>query len=132
MPIRANNQRNFHRKLFAGQTETITLKKRGDDQNEGTITDYLLFTCRRSLFTKTGEQIALDETANTRCVWHIPKVELDRVGISWLNSLDRIVDGKNRWWQPEATTTITVKLFSQHVDLECLRVDPPNNVVTGL
>lgn len=127
MPLNAANQRYFHRTLFAGILETVTLLKRGDDQQEGTVTAIQLFECRRGQITKTGEPLAGDETADHRTTWHIPRSEMDRVGVAYLNSLDRIVDGKNRYWQPESTTPITVKLFEVHVDVDCLRTDPPAN-----
>lgn len=129
MPLRRNNTRTFHKNLFAGQMETILLFKRNDDLKQGTVTTYKIFNCRRSQITKTEETLQGDMIADHRCTWHIPRSELDRVGIQYLSPLDRIKqiieEEKDRWWQPESTTIITVKLFGNHIDLECLRVDPP-------
>jgi hypothetical protein len=91
------------------------------------VTSYLLFQCRRSLITKEGEQIQGGVQTDHRTIWHIPRIELDRVGVKYINSLDRILDQQGRYWQPEATTQITDKLFENHLDLQCLRVDPPGS-----
>lgn len=106
--------------------ETVTLLKRGDDQQAGTVTNYLLFDCRRSLITLTQEPLQGDMMANHRTIWHIPRIELDRVGVAHLHPIDRIVDQQNRYWQPESTTEVADKLFENHIDLQCLRVDPPS------
>lgn len=45
MPLRKNNTRTFHRTLYAGELQTITLLKRGDDQQEGTVRKVILFDC---------------------------------------------------------------------------------------
>lgn len=131
MPLRRNNTRTFHRTTFAGQLEAIRLLKRNDNQKQGTVTPFLLFNCRRSLITKTAETIQGDMVADHACVWHIPYIELERVGIHYLNPLDRIVQTEGmeagRVWQPEATTIITVKMFGNELDLACLRVDPPTS-----
>lgn len=124
MPLSPKNTRTFHRKLYAGELETITLLKRNDDQQAGTVSAYVLYQCRHSIMHKTNEQIAGDETANHRCTWHIPRVELDRIGIDHLNSLDRIVDKRNMYWQGESTTEIRLKIWLNHYCIDCLRVDP--------
>ena len=77
--------------------------------------------------TKTGETIQGDIASDTRCSWHIPKIEMDRVGVAYFNALDRIVDKHNRYWQPESPQTITTKLFEDHICIDCVRIDPPNN-----
>lgn len=129
MPLRRNNTRRFTRKTYAGITEKIRIHKRGDNQQQGTVTPYVLYRCRRSLITKTGETIQGDMVSDHETDWHIPRTELERVGINYLNPLDRIeqLQGreKGQWWQPEATTKITVKMFANEIDLHCLRVDPP-------
>ena len=127
MPLRKNNTGTFHRTLYGGQLEKITLLKRGDDQRQGTVTSLVIYQCRRSRIHKTSEPIQADMTASHRTTWHIPRVELTRVGVNYLNSLDRIVDGENRYWQPEATTMISVNLFENHYDVDCVRVDPPRS-----
>lgn len=124
MPLNALNTRTFHRFVFAGILETIVILKRDDDQKEGTVRSAKVFDCRRSLIVKTGEPIQEDMTSDHRTTWHIPRIELDRAGVDHLNPADRIVDKEGRYWQPESTTVITEKMFSNHVDLDCLRVDP--------
>ena len=126
MPLNARNQRSFHRKLLSGKLETIHLLKREDDQREGIVKCVKLFACWHGPITKTAEPIAGDMTADHSTTWHIPRQALKRVGVKWLNALDRIRDKHNRYWQPEATTLIIEKLAETHIDLYCLRVDPPN------
>ena len=127
MPLRANNQRTFHRCLYSGILQTIVVLKRNDDQQQGTVRSIKMFQVRQSMQTKTGEAIQGDMSSDVRCSWHIPKIEMDRVGIAYFNVLDRIVDKHNRYWQPEAPQTITNKLFEDHYCLDCVRIDPPNN-----
>lgn len=125
MPLSPRNQRTFHRTLFAGWNETIILLKRGDDQKEGTVTSLRVFNCRHSIFTKSGEPLQGDMVSDHRVTWHLPKFELDRVGVNYISPIDRIVDSKGRYWQPESTTEIRVKLGEVHIDVDCLRADPP-------
>jgi hypothetical protein len=118
--------------LYAGQTESVTLLKRNDDQQEGTVRAITLFDCRRSMITKTGQAINQDTTSEMRTIWHIPSLELERNGVNWINPLDQIRDNQNRYWEPESTTEIIVRLFSTQVDVQCLRIDPPEvQVLTG-
>lgn len=123
MPMRRVLCRQFHRRLFGGQMQKIQLLKRGDDQAEGTVVSLILFQCRHSLIVKTGEPLAGDMASGSRTVWHIPRTELDRVGVAYLNAGDRIreIDGPNsgRVWMPESTDEITVKLFATHLDVMC-------------
>ena len=127
MPLNPRNTRTFHRCLYAGILETVTLLKRGDDQKQGTVRAVKLFQCRRRQIQKTGQTIQGDMVSDHTTEWMIPKIELDRVGVAYLNNLDRIVDKKNRHWQPESPTTITVRLFENYVSVACLRVDPPED-----
>ena len=118
-----NNCRTFHRKLYGGMgaLETVTLLKRGDNQQQGTVTQYTLHDIRHSPITKTGETITGDTVSDHHITWHIPRVELDRIGVYYLNPLDRIKDSQGRYWQPESDTLITVKLMETHLCLECVR-----------
>ena len=127
MPIDQYTTRNFHRRLYspAGMLETVTLYKRGDNQLQGTVVSLPLYNCRHSRMEKTGETVQGDMNAFNRCVWHLPVEELDRVGVNYLNPLDRIVDKRGWWWQPESDTEITLKLIQNHVCVVCKRVDPP-------
>ena len=125
MPLNKVNQSTFHRKLYAGQLETVTLLKRGDDQSEGTVTAYVIFECRRSRIHKTGEPIQHDMVVGHTTVWHIPRIELDRIGVAYLSVLDRFVDQYNRFWQPESPQQLDIALFEDQLHVQCVRVDPP-------
>lgn len=125
MVFTARNTRHVTRTLYAGKTETITLLKRNLGQRQSVVVALKLFRCRRSKIAHTGQPIETDETVGTVTSWHIPRTELDRVGVNFLSALDRIVDKNGRYWQAESTTMLDVKLFENEVDLECLRVDPP-------
>lgn len=125
MPLNKYTVRTFHRTLYAGQLESITLLKRDDDQKQGTVRAILVHQVRRSMIFKTGEPIQGDMSANHRAKWHFPRIELDRVGVGHIGALDRIVDDKGRYWQPEADTMLIVKLFETHICIDCKRVDPP-------
>lgn len=129
MALTRHTTRTFHRKLYAGWNQTVRLLKRGDNQKQGTVTSYLLFDVRRERTTKQSQTIQAEMSADHRTVWHIPLVELERVGIRFLNPLDRIeqIEGieAGRFWQPESTVTIDTKLDGNHLCVSCLRVDPP-------
>jgi hypothetical protein len=129
MPLnRRTTTTTAYRTVYAGITQSIFLLKRGNDQFQGQVVQYKLFNCRISRQNKTGETVQRDMTVSHRAIWHIPKKELLRFGIHYLNALDRIVqiqgDEAGFTWQPEGTTDIEVKLFGNEVDLHCLRVDP--------
>lgn len=129
MPMNRRNTRTFQRRLYAGELETITLLKRNDDQQQGVVTKYTLFGCRKSRTFHSGEPIAGDIASNDHATWHIFRIELDRVGVDHINAADRIVDKFGRYWQPEANTEIRIQLFENVIDVDCLRIDPPGNVV---
>ena len=135
MPLNARNTRTASRGVLSSCLKSVRLLKRGDDQRQNQVTEYLLFGCRRGQITRTGEPIQGDMGSDHRTTWHIPARELERVGLRYLNPADRIVEDHDdmnrplvqsiwRYWQPEADTTITSKLFENEIDVECLRVDP--------
>ena len=137
MPLRKENTRFFHRTLFGpGVSKTVTLLKRNDDQQAGTVTSYKLFYCLHHATTKTGEPIQGDMSSDHSCTWLIPQAELNRVGVSYINAADRIVEYADdyvfdktlpqKWWQPESTTKISNDLFRNYIKVDCLRIDPPN------
>lgn len=127
--INRHNTLSFHRRLYAPMLEKVRLHKRGPDQQQGTVKTYVLFQCRRSRIGKTGEPINEDNTSNHSTVWHVPRTELIRTGISYLSALDLFeqLEGREKgwFWQPEATTMIDLKLMGNHYCLACLRTDPP-------
>jgi hypothetical protein len=105
--------------------KTIQLLKRNDDQAEGTVTSYILWEVRRGQIFKTDEPILHDMSASYRTTFHIPRITLEYVGVTYINALDRIVELSDqrvvlRIWQPEATTQITEKLFENHYCVDCL------------
>lgn len=130
MPLNKNNCKVFHRTLYAGQLVTVTLLKRNDDLQQGTVRKITLHQCRQSRETKSGQTIQQDVTAGKTTVWHIPRVELDRVGVAYLSALDRIIGDNGAYWQPEAPNRIEVKLFRNMINLDCVSIDPTagNNV----
>ena len=131
MAFTKQSTRNTLRRLYAGKLKTVTLLKRGADQSQGTVTTYTLFACYRSGIHKTGEPIQDDMTSSHRCVWRIPRTEMDRIGIKDINAADRIYESSPRspqqvyWWQPEATTMIDLAIFENYVEVGCVRIDPP-------
>ncbi|SRR5260370_1143965 len=125
MVLNKRTTRAFHRRLYASEMETITLLKRNDDQLAGTVVAYVLFDCRRGQITKMGEPIQGEMSVDHRATWHIPRIELDRVGVNYINALDRIVDNQGRYWQPEADQLVLVKLFENRLTIDMVRVDPP-------
>ena len=129
MVIARWNQLNVNRRMYSGMQvlQTVTLLKRGDDQNEGTVTAYTLFQCRPSKQYKEGQPLQGNWAVGSRVVWHIPVVELERHGIEYLNVLDRIVDKDNAFWQPESPQEIITKLILSHICLDCIKVNPPGN-----
>lgn len=126
MPLTRANTRTFHRHLYAGWYQTITLLKRGNDQQQGQVTPYTLYYCLGKRIPHTGEPIQGNMASGDRRNWLIPAVEMERVGLdanNW-NALDRIVDEKGRYWQPEAPDNITIQLGGNYLNIDCRRVDP--------
>lgn len=112
----------FHLSLYAGILESVTCLKRDDDQDSGTVRAVPMYEIRWSKIHKSGEPIAGSMSSSHRRVIHIPKVEMERVGIAYFNALDVFVDEQGRHWQPESTTDITDKLFERHICVSCLRI----------
>ncbi len=121
---RLQGTRRFHRRLYATELMTITLLKRGDDQDEGSVTSYQLFMVRRSITDKSGQALQNDMSSRHHATFAIPKEELDRVGVDFLNVLDDIIDADGWAWRPESPQTISNKLFQNRVNVECQRRDP--------
>lgn len=130
--ITKSTSETFHTWLYAGQLGTVTLLKRGDDQAEGTVTAYVLYECRRSNTVKDGQPIQGDLAVESSTTWQIPAIQLRRIGVNYLNVLDRIIDDLNMWWQPESGQSITLSQFDSHYIIKCVRIDPsPNQVLLG-
>jgi hypothetical protein len=129
MPINRRNHRKFHTTLYATQLQRLYLIKREPDQRQGVQRTLLLFQCRRGQTSTTGQPLNRDFTSNERCTWHIPREELDRVGVEYISAIDRFVDPEDQTgprgatWMPESGTSIRIKLFGNHVCVDCLRTD---------
>jgi hypothetical protein len=87
---------------------------------------------------KSGEPIQGEMSADETTVWHIPRCELTKNGVDYINAADRIVEidretirpGFKRFWQPEADgDRISVQLFGAIVVIQCKRIDPPGQQV---
>ena len=122
---------------YAGMLQTVTLLKRGDDQAEGTVTSYTIFNVRRGKMFKHGEPLQGDMTVSYWTTFHIPRAELQRVGVAYLSTLDRIVENMpnandnttgTRTWQPEAPSRHSDKLFTDHYCVDCLLISQTNSV----
>ena len=122
MPLNEHNQRGFHRGLYAGQLQTVTMLKAGDNQLQGQVTTHKLFDCRWSAIAKRGETYDGDMTSDHYRQLHIPRVELDRIGVNYLNPPDTFVDRSGRTWINESTEPIDIKLFEVHVCINTRRL----------
>jgi hypothetical protein len=131
MPLRANNTQNYHRCLYAGRMEPLKILKREDDLRESVITARIVYACWRSRYTRTKEPISHDVTAEHTTDWHIALSELQRVGINFLSSLDKLVQIEPQnlqelgWeWQPESDTNIDASVFGNTLKIRCKRQGP--------
>lgn len=116
------NSRILHRRTYAGNLLTVTLLKRGNDQAMGTVTSYTLYQCRIRRRYHTGEPLSRSLASGDRSEWRIPVCELARVGVDYLNALDRIVDQWGHVWQPESTENLDIHLFDNLVNVPVRRV----------
>ncbi len=125
MALGKKDFRSFHKHLYAGLDvlETVTLLRREDNQQAGTVTKFLLFNCRFSRIFRAGQEIDGSMSSENRRTLHLPKSEMDRQGVGPIRNLDRFVDKSGRTWEPESPVTITEKLAEQHIDVPCLRID---------
>jgi len=124
MPLNPNNVRSFHRTLYSGILETVTLLQRDDGMNASQIRTVKLFNVRWSRARKRGQQLDGDVSSDHRRELHIPQSEMDRVGVKHINPLYRFIDKDGRYWMPESDDTITQQLMMQHWCVPCQRTDP--------
>lgn len=125
MALNNTDFRTFYTKLYGGVgvLEAVTLRRRGDNQNAGQTTDYLIFNVRAGRIYQTGQEIdGTLSSDNTRTI-HVPKSELDRVGAGPIRALDQFIDPQGRTWQPESPQVILSKLTEEHYDVPCRRVN---------
>lgn len=124
--VTRQNQNVFYRNLYHTWHETsVTLLKRNNDQQQGTVVSYLLFNIRRRQISHTGEPIQGSMGAGDFVEWMFPMIELQRVGLNNINALDRIVDNDGQTWQPEAPDTIRFRLGKNYISVSTRRADPP-------
>lgn len=83
--------------------------------------------CRWARIFKQGEPIAGQMASEHFRELHVPRIEMERVGVAYFNALDRFIDKQGRYWQPESDSLITVKLGLMHVCVQCRLTDPPVN-----
>ena len=122
MPLGPHNTKTFHRTLYSGILQTVTVLKRNPDQQQGTIRAVRLFECRWSKTFQAGEPVAGIVASEDHRVLHIPRIELDRAGIEYFQADDRFVDQEGLTWQLESTNTVTTKLFLNHMCVAVRRV----------
>lgn len=127
MPMNRQNQRFFHRHLYGGNglngwLDTITLVKRANDQNQGQQRTLTLFDCREKKIEHQGEPLRGTAAAGDRTVWQIPRIELDRVGVTEINTLDWFIGPDAQKWQPEADTLIHIQLGKNFINVYCKRM----------
>jgi hypothetical protein len=124
MVIRRDNQQTFHRHMFAGISQPITVWKREDYPNRSVIHQLRIFDCWRSTIRRFGEQYSMgDQVSNHHVTWHIPVIELRKYNVTTFNMLDKIVEDDQTFWQPEAPKVIVYDLMSNYFDVECVRVE---------
>ena len=125
MPLNNTDFRSFHTRLYGGVgvLETVTFRRRGDNQNAGQTTDFLLFNVRWSRIYQTGQEIDGTLSSDNTRTLHVPQSELDRVGAGPIRAADQFIDKEGRTWQPESPQVILTKLNQQHVDVPCRRVN---------
>lgn len=123
MPLNKRTTRVFYKWLYRTEMITITLLKRNDDQQQGTVAAYKLFNCRFSDLHKKGQAILGEMSSVFYSRLYIPDRELARVNIQYLNVLDRIIDTKNRTWQPESGELIDDKTFENMWGIDVLMLD---------
>ncbi len=125
MVLNAQDFRSFHKRLYAGVgcLQTVTLLKRGDDQQQGTVTAYKIFNARWTRIWKGGQSLAGSMSSNNTRQVHIPQSEFSRIGVSNINVLDRFVDTDGRTWQPESPEVIVSQLIEEHWCIPCKRLN---------
>ncbi len=119
MVLNRKTTRTFHRTLYATELESVTLFKRKDDQRGGVITTYVLYQCRWSRVHKQGQILGGDFSTGEYKELHIPVIELDRVGVPYINAADKFLDEQGRYWEPESDSAMRIQLFRNHWCVMC-------------
>ena len=131
MVLNRINQRRYYQNLYrgTGSLVSITFRKRGDDQSQGTVTDYVLAFCRVKKNFRAGENIEVSMTSSDATVWQIPLKSLEDAGCTKrpvqgdmiLDNIDTTSEFYGQTWMVESTETITQQLFGDVYNLQCLR-----------
>lgn len=126
MPLNRRNTGDRARVTHAGaDVQELTLYKRGDDQQQGTVRTVRLFTCYRDSITRSGQTLRRRLTVDGKTTWHLSKAELQRNGVNFISATDKFYDPVGGdWWTPYAEQTITEPVLSGTVDIECKMTDP--------
>jgi hypothetical protein len=124
MPLNKRNTKVFHRVLYGGIMEKVRLLKRNPNMNASVVTNYVLYQCWWTRISKSGQQHDNETMSDHRRTLHIPRCELDRVGVHYINPLDVFVDEQGRYWQNEGDEAIDAKLWENHLDIPCRKTDP--------
>lgn len=122
MPLNRLNTRTFHVNLYAGWLDTVTIQKRSNDQNMGQIRTLVAFNCREKKIRHEGQPLRGTAASRDETVWQIPRIEMDRLGITEFNALDRIIGPDGQTWQPESGDLIHIQLGKNIVNIFCRRV----------
>ena len=102
---------------------TVTLTKRGNNQQQSTGVNHKLYGVRQKKQYYGGQNLNGDLTSNDYCIWQIPRTELDRVGVENINIVDRITDdATGEIWQPESDDIIVNQLFTNILNCPSKRI----------
>lgn len=129
MPIAKKTTNGFFKRVYGGQTETVCLLKREDDQRAGIIKSITLYNVRWEQIYKAGEPYQGSMSSSHRRLLLVHREELDYAGVNYINATDRFRDEQGRHWQPESTTMIDNLIFENVVRVHCLRCDTPDKVL---
>ena len=137
MPLNARNTRQRHRCIWGGRQETVTLLARGNNVWEpGGVNDAVvvrsvtLFRCLWGPIDKSGSILDNERAAYMDRRLTIPRSEMDRVGVPYINAAFFFVDKFGRFWTATASPPIHAALFENYISMTCHRIDPPNLVYT--
>ncbi len=119
MVLNRRTTRTFHRILYATELESVVIYKRKDDQKGGVIVAHRLFQIRWSRVFKQGQIIAGDMSTAEIKTLHIPVIEMERVGIPYINAADKFQDDQGRFWEPESDSPMRIQLFRNHHCIDC-------------
>lgn len=112
------------RNLYSGQLEKVTLFAREPNMKASVTHPVILYDCRWSRIVKAGQQLDDEQTSDMNRMLHIPRAELQRVGVNYINPIYQFMDQEGRYWQAESDTPIVSQLWENVIDVNCHRIDP--------